>query len=404
MNQLSEEAAKSLLQMKELELNSLLEITQAINSNIPEEALYKIYHFTLIANLHIKKLALYVMDQEWNCKVNFGTKTNYKNCRLPEQLVTISKATELKDEYQDFTEFDIVLPVTHKNTPLAFILIAAGTKELSQTANFSFIQTLTNIIIVAIENKKLARKELQQQALRKELEIAKEVQSFLFPKNLPKTPLLKIDASYYPHDSIGGDYYDYYKIDKDKFIVCIADVSGKGIPAALLMSNFQASLRTLCRHTQDLKSIISVLNEIILDNAKGERFITFFIALVDTANNKLNYINAGHNPPFLIIDGTLQLLDKGTTILGVFKKMPPAQEQEITLGKENFIFAYTDGLTETANEEGVEFGPESLQEEVVVNFKNNELHAYLVNKLNTFKGRNTFPDDITIVSCQITKE
>src|SRR5690606_29458738 len=105
-----------------------------------------------------------------------------------------------------------------------------------------FIQALSNIIIVAIENKKLAAKQLAQEAFRKELEIASDVQQYLFPESLPNTDILKVEASYLPHDIVGGDYYDYIPINKDQFLICIADVSGKGIGAALMMSNFQASL------------------------------------------------------------------------------------------------------------------------------------------------------------------
>jgi sigma-B regulation protein RsbU (phosphoserine phosphatase) len=103
-----------------------------------------------------------------------------------------------------------------------------------------FIQALSNIIIVAIENKKLARKQLEQEAFRKELEIASDVQQFLFPDKLPNTERLKMEASYLPHDLVGGDYYDFIPINKNQFLLCVADVSGKGIPAALMMSNFQA--------------------------------------------------------------------------------------------------------------------------------------------------------------------
>ena len=135
-----------------------------------------------------------------------------------------------------------------------------------------FIQALSNIIIVAIENKKLANKQLAQEAFRKELEIASDVQQFLFPESLPNTDILKVEASYLPHDIVGGDYYDYIPINKNQFLICIADVSGKGIAAALMMSNFQASLRTLCfSQTPNLTDIIEALNFQVLENTKGEK-------------------------------------------------------------------------------------------------------------------------------------
>jgi sigma-B regulation protein RsbU (phosphoserine phosphatase) len=395
---------EKLLHLKELELNSLLEITQAINSNLPEEALYKIYHFTLIANLNINKLALFVFDEDWSCKVNYGTEKSFKNQSVTPDILAITKIAEIKNDLPGFNEFDKIIPISHKTTVLAYVLISSNNKENNaEEVNTSFIQTFTNIIIVAIENKKLARKELAQQAFRKEMEIAKEVQSFLFPKNLPNNDRVHVKASYHPHDSIGGDYYDYIKLSNDSFLICIADVSGKGIPAALLMSNFQASLRTLVRQTKDLKQIVEELNFIILDNAKGERFITFFIAVFDLVNNKIKYINAGHNPPMLLAKGEAVLLDKGTTILGVFNKLPFVNEQEIELPHDSLLFAYTDGLTETATEEGDEYGPEKLQSYLLQQDVKEEdkLHSNLYEELMKYKGKARFPDDITYWSCRI---
>ncbi|HSZ24240.1 MAG TPA: PP2C family protein-serine/threonine phosphatase, partial [Cytophagaceae bacterium] len=360
-------------------------------------------HFTLIANLNISKLALFVLDDDWNCKVNYGTVKNFKNQSLSSEILAIHAVSDIKENLGEFNEFDQIIPIFHKATALAYVFISSNTGNSTEDVNTSFIRTFTNIIIVAIENKKLARKELAQQAFRKEMEIAREVQSFLFPKNLPDNHRVLIKASYHPHDSIGGDYYDYIKISEDSFLVCIADVSGKGIPAALLMSNFQASLRTLVRQTKDLKQIIAELNYNILDNAKGERFITFFIALFDLTLDKIKYINAGHNPPILISNGNAQLLDKGTTILGVFNKLPFVNEQEIDLPHDSILFAYTDGLTETATEEGEEYGNERLQEYLLEqNMKeNDELHIKLYEELVRFKGKTKFPDDITYWSCLI---
>ena len=169
------------------------------------------------------------------------------------------------------------------------------------------------------------------------------------------------------------------------------------------MSNFQASFRTLVRQTNDLKQIIEALNYNILDNAKGERFITFFIALFDLEKNTIKYVNAGHNPPMLITNKEALALDKGTTILGVFDKLPFINEQEISLPHNSMLFAYTDGLTETSTEEGEEYGHERLQEYLLhQNVKEEgELHSNLYEELKRFKGKAKFPDDITYWSCLI---
>lgn len=401
-------ALKNKYELKELELNSLLEITQAINNNLPEESLYKIYHFILRASLNIKKLALYVLDEQWSCKVNFGTILNFDKISLDNQFFLIKEITFINASLAKgaFNEFDIIIPVTHKNNTLAFVFVGelkVGHSGPEIEANTTFIQALSNIILVAIENKKLARRQLLQEALRKELEIAKQVQQFLFPKNLPDEALLKIEASYLPHHTVGGDYYDYVPIDDDKFLLCIADVSGKGVPAAILMSNFQAALRTLVRKTIDLKEIIKDLNHQILQNASGENFITFFVAIYDKKTASLRYINAGHNPPILIDDiYGLRMLEKGSTILGTFNELPFINEGLIQGLESFFFFSYTDGLSETFNENDEPFGLDRLKDYLEKSYKKDlkTIHADILALLNTFKGKNSYGDDITFLSCK----
>jgi phosphoserine phosphatase RsbU/P len=401
---------KKQFEIKELELNALLEITQAINSNLPEESLYKIYNFTLRSNLNITKLALFVLDDEWSCKASFGTDHHFHKSKLLPALKTIQDITHLKEfEQCDFTEFDIVIPVTHKGTTLALVFVGGLDRNDPRYENedgIRFIQALSNIIIVAIENKKLARKQLAQEAFRKELEIASDVQQFLFPEKLPNTPILKLEASYLPHDRVGGDYYDYIPINQNQFLICVADVSGKGIPAALMMSNFQAVLRTLLRQTPNLTDIIEALNFQVLENTKGEKFITFFAAIYDLRLKTMIYVNAGHNPPILLDrKNGIRLLEDGATVLGAMHPLPFLNEGFVTDLDEFLLFCYTDGLIETLNEKEEEFGMDALMEY----FKQPQtytkslktIHQDLIVGLDAFKGRNGYHDDITMLSCRV---
>jgi sigma-B regulation protein RsbU (phosphoserine phosphatase) len=191
----------------------------------------------------------------------------------------------------------------------------------------------------------------------------------------------------------------------DKFLLCIADVSGKGVPAALLMSNFQAALRILVRQHLSLKKIVHELNYLVFQNTQGESFITAFLMEYDLKNKQLLYINAGHNPPFLFSSNLLNmsLLKDGTTILGSFKELPFLQITELNLIDNFFFFAFTDGLTETTNEDGEEFGMQQLEQFLLAN-KHTEpqlLHQNLIEKLNIFKGKNYYADDITLLSCSV---
>lgn len=407
---MSQRDLKKQVEIKELELNALLEITQAINSNLPAASLYKIYNFTLRSNLKIRKLALFVLDDEWNCKASFGTDHQFQSIKLLPAFKTIHDIAHLK-EFGDcaFTEFDIVIPVTHKSNTLALVFVGGLDKNEGgevEEDGIRFIQALSNIIIVAIENKKLANKQLEQEAFRKELEIASDVQQFLFPKSLPNTDVLKVEASYLPHDIVGGDYYDYIPINQNQFLICIADVSGKGIAAALMMSNFQASLRTLLRQTPNLTDIIEALNFQVLENTKGEKFITCFAAIYDVKLKTMVYVNAGHNPPILWDRRNgLRFLEEGSTVLGAMHPLPFVNEGFITDLDDFLLFCYTDGVTETVNERGQEFGVEKIMEYFNSDHTYTKdlktIHQDIIVALDTFKGTEAYHDDITILSCRV---
>ncbi|MFZ9046713.1 MAG: GAF domain-containing SpoIIE family protein phosphatase [Cyclobacteriaceae bacterium] len=387
------------LNIRDLELNALLEVTQAINNNLSEEDLYRIYRFTVLGDLQVKKMLLYVKDDEWTCKVNFGDSDKKNPPELSLEYQSLEEAV-LIESVDEFGGFDIAFPVKHKKKILAVVFVG-GVKE-EQAVDTTFLRALTNILIVAIENKKLARQQLQQEAYRKELEIAKKVQNFLFPKTLPQGNNLKIEAVYLPHHEVGGDYYDYIKLSDNKFLICIADVSGKGVPAALLMSNFQASLRALVRKTHNLKEIVTELNHATFTSGNGENFITVFVGIYDFKRKSFDYVNCGHNPTYLKSDGSVQKLVDGTTILGMFDPLPFLSTGRVTALDQFVFFGYTDGLTETFNAEGDPYGEQNLEKILSGSFSSlSELHAEIFKSLDEFRNEYPYGDDITIISCEV---
>jgi len=395
---------KTKYDIKEIELQSLLEITQAINNNLSEDALYKIYNFTIRGNLNISKLALYVKDARWNCKTHFGTKKDFSNIEFDKKYLEYTEVQMLNCPPDDpYGEFEAVIPVAHKDRKLAYVFVG-GKKSRTEQVNTNFVQALSNIIIVAIENKKLARRQIEQEMIRRELEIASNLQQFLFPKELPYNENLKCAAFYQPHHSIGGDYYDFIRINESQFLFCIADVSGKGIPAAMLMSNFQASLRTMTRQTTLLQEIIKELNFQIMRNAMGQHFITFFIALYDKNRKRLKYVNSGHNPPILIDKkGKFHLLDKGSTILGAFDELPFLDVGIMEKLDSFFFFSFTDGLIEITNDENEEFGADRVNELIKKYYRHDlkELIQIVIREMNEFKGDKPYKDDVTLFCAQV---
>ena len=383
---------------RDLQLNALLGITQAINNNLPEEDLFRIYKFTLLGDLRVDRMALFVLeDDKWNYRVHFGTEYDWSGYELDHSFDHLQGISPLNDAPKEFREFGKVFPVLHKDRLLALLFIG-------EVEDATFVSALTNILIVAIENKRMAREQMIQEAYQKELEIAKKVQNFLFPKSLPDSLNLRIQAIYLPHHDVGGDYYDYIKISENKFLICVADVSGKGVPAALLMSNFQATLRVLVRRTDDLKEIVSELNNSTYRSGNGENFITFFVGIYDFTTKHFDYINCGHNPLYIIQNRAITYLDKGTTVLGMFDPLPFMESDRIENLEDFVFFGFTDGLTETFSEDDEPFGEERLEKLICDSEDLNYLHNNILQELDAFRGEMQYGDDITMLSCRVVNK
>jgi len=392
------------LSLKELQIKSLLTITQAINDNVSAEGLYKMYSNFLSWDMGIEGMALFIHnDDDWECVCHINYKrTSHKS--LLKELLNYDRLHTIKDDDKEILQaFDIIIPVYHKKEPIAYSLIG-GIKEKEDLYNkIQFITTITNIIAVALENKRLFKRKLEQQRLKKEIELASGVQQMLIPESLPNYENYQMASIYKPHSNIGGDYLDYIEFNKDKFAFCIADISGKGVPAALLMANFQAIVQSLIHQYRDLETFVFALNQAVYRITKSDKYITFFIAQVDLKKRTLSYINAGHYPPLLVSQGKLKRLKEGCTVIGAFEKLPDIKEEKIKIGKDTTILSFTDGLVDLRNSKGEFFEDERIENFILIN---NDLSVHdfnnkLLKEINSFKEDTEYVDDIAIMTCKI---
>jgi sigma-B regulation protein RsbU (phosphoserine phosphatase) len=213
-----------------------------------------------------------------------------------------------------------------------------------------FIQTISNVIVVAIENIRLFQESLRQEALRKELELASQMQNMLVPSSndLPHNEHLIMNAFYKPHYEVGGDYFDCIELGDQKLGFCVADVSGKGMAAALLMSNFQATLRALFTADISMESLLQKLNRRVYESAQGEKFITMFIARYDYITHQLEYANAGHTPAIVYRANSkrIKLLESACLAIGMLERLPYISVKKLTIMEDSLMLSYTDGLVE----------------------------------------------------------
>lgn len=396
-----------MLLKRQAELNSLLEITLAINKNSSASVLFEMLKIILRVNLKIGSMLLLVKEEDhFDCVSYFGKPddSSVGIQRMCAQLIRLKSITALAEyEIPNLKKYDYYVPVRHNDVTLAFVLIGdfnAVPELLSH--ELSYIQTLLNIIMVALENKKLFRERVQRERLQRDIELAGEVQNMLVPLRLPKSKAYEIAATYLPHENIGGDYFDFIHLNDNEFLWCIADVSGKGVSAALLMANLQASLRAWTSVERDLGEVIRKLNTVVTNNTKGERFITLFLGRYNIISREMEYINAGHNAPVLIIGDQISFLKTGTTLLGVFDDLPFVHLGKQIIPEDSLIFNYTDGLIESFEEDAF-----VLEEELVgYIFKHSHQTAELINKgvltdVRKSKGAKMNSDDITLLTLKI---
>lgn len=396
-----------LLLKRQAELNALLEVTLAINKNSAASVLFEMLEVILRVNLNVGKMRLLIRESDqFACVSRYGgeietSKALLAICPILEPIKSITSLNTHKDG--TLNKYDFFVPVRHKSTTLAFVLIGDfNTKPELLSHELNFIQTLINIIIVALENKKLFKERVQRERLQRDMELASEVQSMLVPLRLPKSKSFEISATYLPHENIGGDYFDFLRINEHEFIWCIADVSGKGVSAALLMANLQASLRAWASVERDLEKVINKLNALVTSNTKGERFITLFIARYNEVTREMEFVNAGHNSPILVSDTNVSFLKQGTTMLGIFDDLPFVNTGRLTLAPNALIFNYTDGLIESPDEEVF------IQEEQLVELLNkhqhlpvDEINTNILNDIQQTYAARMNSDDITLLTLKI---
>ena len=214
----------------------------------------------------------------------------------------------------------------------------------------------------------LIEEQKKRQRLENEIFIAREVQNQLFPQTLPHVPGVEIEAICKAARSVSGDYYDFIQLSPTHLAIAVADISGKGISAALLMASLQAALRSqmLVEGSERMSTaeLVSRLNKHLVRNTGDDRFATFFIAVYDSATRMLRYTNAGHLPSFLISKDSAVHLDKGGMVLGVVEECC-YEEGSIAVPRDALLVGYSDGLIEPENVYGEEFGIKRLRQAAV---------------------------------------
>jgi sigma-B regulation protein RsbU (phosphoserine phosphatase) len=292
--------------------------------------------------------------------------------------------------------------------------VSLGPKQSEEPYSGSDLRLLQSVVTqtaLALENAQLtaviAAEAGQRERLRRELEIAREVQERLFPQSLPAVPGLDCYGTCRPAQGVGGDYYDFLSLAGGKLGLAVGDVSGKGIAAALLMASLQASLRSHAgRGSLDLAALMSEIHTLVYEASSSNRYATLFYAEYEPGTRGLSYVNAGHNFPVLLRaqgDGvTVVRLETGGTVVGLLKN-PSYQQATVTLEPGDVLVAYTDGVSEAMNASEEEWGEESLiaAAKSCAGRTAEEIAHYILGAADRFVAGASQFDDMTLVVLKV---
>jgi len=250
-----------------------------------------------------------------------------------------------------------------------------------------------------VENARLYHEEQAFIHLQEEMKLAYEIQVDLLPKSQPEIKGYQIAGKSVPAKEVGGDYYDFISVDDKHFAFCLGDISGKGIPAALLMANLQATLRGQTSFGKLCKDCIFFTNNMLFHSTAPSKFATLFYGILNPETNQITYCNAGHNNPYLIeADGKMRKLNIGGIIVGI---MADAQydESTIDINPGEFLVLFSDGITEAVNNAEEEFGDKRLTD-IVLNNRTESVERIIdiiFREVKLFTGSSPQMDDMTVV-------
>jgi sigma-B regulation protein RsbU (phosphoserine phosphatase) len=250
-----------------------------------------------------------------------------------------------------------------------------------------------------IENARLLKEEQELLKVQQELRLAYDIQANLLPKEPPEIKGYEIFGKSIPAKAVGGDYFDFIPIDDSRIAFCLGDISGKGIPAALLMSNLQAVVRGHTMADTSAAECLQRSNTMLFHNTPPEKFSTFFYSILDTQNQKMTYANAGHNYPFLFSPGQApRQLPESDIVLGCLETFPFG-EQHISFEPGDIFALYSDGITEAINKDEKEFGESGLISviEKNMNASAQELTDKIINAVKQHAGDCIQYDDMTLL-------
>ena len=357
------------------QLNTLFDLSQEFNATMDRGHLVKLLSFALMGQMLVNK-HLFLLKRSEGGEEFFqavalqGIAEAACSPELLGNLSALEKEVIMKDgescppEWQHLRDqgLSLLLPIRHQGETGAVLCL--GPKMTGQPYledEVEFLYALGSLAFVSIQNTYLVEEQIEKERLEEEMRLARDIQEKLLPASVPSLEGLDVAALALPSRHVGGDYFDLLTQSNGSLLLAIADVTGKGVPASLLMANLQACLHTMVPMDLTMEEFVGHTNRVICNNTGFDKFITAFTGLYLPNSRRFEYVNAGHNPPMLLrACGEMELLETGGLLLGVMKDMP-YERGVVTLSPGDLLVMFTDGVTEAMSPDGEEFHEDRLE-------------------------------------------
>ena len=403
------------------EVSTLLEVTQAIEAGGKIQGVLEMIMEKCMAVMKIEAASLLLVSTDKK-HLEFRVALGPKGKDIKQYFVQIGKGIAgvvaktgepmlIADAYQD-NRFDPVfdsrsgfktksilcVPLMYRKKIMG--VVQALNRFDDQPFNEHDLRTFkifATQAALAIQNTILLHKEIQQEKLQSQISVASEIQRLIVPEVLPEVAGFEMSACYIPSQGIGGDFYSVIPLNEEEIVFCMADVSGKSVPGALLVSTLHASLKAYLEFTSDLKKVMQKLNELIINLSTSNKFITLFIAKYNASKNKIYYISAGHNPQLVLRDDELIKMESSGVCIGIIPF--DYKIKTVELQKNDLILLYTDGIVEARNKTNKIYGEERLLDVIKKN-KNNSckvIQEEILKSVNDFALNPSKQDDLTML-------
>lgn len=324
---------------------------------------------------------------------------------LIDRLAIYRRGSALAEE-MDKRKAQLIVPLKDAEHLLGFLALSEKSSGFRYNAeDITMLGVISNQLVTVLANARLYADSLEKQRLDEEIAMARQIQLDLLPKCPPRSERFNVCAHSLPSRTIGGDFYDFIPRGDGTFGMVIADASGKGMPAALLVAQIQAMLRSEIANNTQISKILSNINRYVVESTSSEKFATLFYGEFDENTHEFRYANAGHNYPIVVrSDGTSEMLSQGGILLGAFGGVE-FQEGVVSLRNNDLLFLYTDGLSEAQNEKDEEYGESRILDYILRNrhLDSDMIVDGILADVRRFDPTEPPRDDTTLVVLKIVK-